>query len=137
MADCIFCKIIKGEIPCSKIYEDKDVLAFLDIMPITKGHTLVVPKKHSENIFDIGEKELYAVMKAVKKLAPAVKEAVSADGINIGINNNKAAGQLVPHAHVHIIPRKEGDGLKSWENRKYEKGELEEYHRKIVSFLKK
>lgn len=135
--DCIFCKIIKGEIPSSKIYEDENVFAFLDIGPITKGHTLVIPKQHSENIFDISEETLCSVMKVVKKLASVVKEATGSGGIVIGMNNNKVAGQEVPHVHFHIIPRKEGDGLKHWQNGKYDDGEMEEYHKKIVSFLNK
>jgi histidine triad (HIT) family protein len=135
--DCIFCRIIKGEIPSSKIFENEKVFAFLDIGPITKGHTLVVPKAHSENIFDIPEEDLCEVMKAAKKLSSAVKEATGSGGIVVGINNGKVAGQEVPHAHVHIIPRKEGDGLKHWVNGKYEDGEMAEYHQKIVSFLNK
>ncbi len=137
MDDCIFCKIVKGETPCSKVYETDKVLVFLDIAPITKGHTLVVPKSHSENIFDIPEGDLCELMKVAKKMSAVVKEATGSGGIVIGMNNNKVAGQLVPHSHVHIIPRKEGDGLVSWENGKYEEGEMEEYHKKIVSFLKK
>ena len=136
MKDCIFCKIIKGEIPSSKVYENDKVFAFLDIGPIAKGHTLVIPKAHSNNIFDIPEEDLCELMKAVKMLSGVVKKATGAGGIVIGMNNEKVAGQEVPHAHIHIIPRKEGDGLKHWQNGKYDEGEMEEYHKKIVSFLK-
>jgi len=112
MESCIFCKIVKGEIPCTKVYENSSVLAFLDVSPVNPGHILVVPKKHSETIIDADENSLCETMNAVKKLSNAVMKAVKADGINVSINNFKAAGQLVPHLHVHIIPRFENDGLK-------------------------
>ena len=103
--DCIFCKIIKGEIPCSKVYEDDKVFAFLDIAPITNGHTLVIPKNHSTNIYSIDPEDWKAVMDKVRELAPKIKEVMNAEGINIGMNNDPAAGQVVMHSHVHIIPR--------------------------------
>lgn len=137
MEDCLFCKIIKGEIPCSKIYEDENILAFLDIGPVNKGHTLIVPKKHSTNIFDIENEELMQIMKVVKKLAPAVKKAVNADGLNIAQNNGKAAGQIVMHTHTHIIPRYLDDGFKHWPNKKYDDGEIDIYKKKIEDFLNK
>jgi histidine triad (HIT) family protein len=112
--DCLFCKIIRGEIPSEKIYEDEYAFAFLDIHPINKGHTLVIPKVHAENMFDITAENFTALMKTVHRLAPIVKNAVSADGVNIGINNGRAAGQLVFHSHVHIIPRFTGDGFLHW-----------------------
>ena len=80
MSNCLFCKIVKGEVPCSKIYEDDDVLAFMDLYPINKGHVLVIPKKHAENIFDIEEKELDKVMRVVKKLSSAVKKVLRLEG---------------------------------------------------------
>jgi len=112
MGSCIFCKIIEGKIPCTKVYESSQVLAFLDMSPVNPGHTLVVPKKHSETIIDADEQTLCDLIKAIKKVSNAVMKAVKADGLNIGINNYKAAGQLVPHLHVHIMPRFENDGLK-------------------------
>ena len=114
MDDCLFCKIIEEDIPSAKIYEDKDTFAFLDINPVNPGHTLVVPKKHYRNIFDIPEETLCDMMQTAKKLAKAVKEATGSDGINIGISNEKAAGQEVFHIHIHIIPRFQGDGFKHW-----------------------
>ena len=119
--NCIFCKIIAGKIPCIKVYENSQVLAFLDISPVNPGHTLVMPKKHSETIIDCDENSLCETMKAAKKLSSAVMKAVKADGINISINNYRAAGQLVPHLHVHIMPRFENDGLKlDWPAKKVE-----------------
>ncbi len=125
MTDCIFCKIVKGEIPCQKVYEDKDVIAFLDIAPVNKGHTLVVPKHHCVNLLDMPEKDLVACAKVLQKVALAVKEGVKAEGINLGMNNEKAAGQYVFHAHFHIIPRFSHDGLKHWPNGKYSSGEAD------------
>ena len=106
-----------------KIYEDKDTFAFLDINPVNPGHTLVVPKKHSNNLFDMRDMEICAVMKTAKKLAGAIKEAVSADGINIEMNNDSAAGQIIFHAHLHIVPRFKGDGFKHWPGTPYKDGE--------------
>ena len=135
MDDCIFCKIIKGEIPSANLYEDDDVVAFLDIAPTQKGHTLVIPKNHYRNLFDMPEDEVKRLFAAVQKVAKGVKEAVGAEGINIGMNNEPASGQIVFHAHVHIIPRRNGDGLKSWPQSKYEEGEMQQFKEKIVKFL--
>jgi histidine triad (HIT) family protein len=133
--NCIFCKIIDGKIPCSKIYEDEMTFAFLDIMPVNKGHTLVVPKSHSKNMLEDEDKDLAACMTAVKKLAPAIIEATDADGFNLGVNTNKAAGQAVFHTHMHIIPRFENDGLKHWPGGKYEDTEIDDYKKKIIKNL--
>lgn len=109
--DCIFCKIIEGQIPSVKVYEDDTVVAFLDINPLSTGHTLVVPKTHADNIVEISEPDAIAVMKAVRIIAAAIKKGVQADGVNILQLNGKAAGQVVPHLHVHIIPRWFDDGI--------------------------
>ena len=135
MEDCIFCKIVKGEIPCSKVYEDENIFAFLDMAPVHKGHTLVIPKKHFETILDIPEQELKELILAVKKVAIAVEKGVDADGFVVTMSNKKAAGQVVPHAHFHIIPRFEDDGLKHWPKIEYKEGELEEYKNKIIHSL--
>jgi len=135
MEDCIFCKIIKGELPCSKLYEDDKVFAFLDIAPVNKGHALVIPKEHYETLMDIPDDILKEVSVIVKKIAEAVKKAVNADGISIGQSNYKAAGQLVPHIHFHIMPRFEDDGLKLWPQGKYKEGEMDSYREKIVEAL--
>jgi len=118
--DCIFCKIVKGEIPSSKVFETAEILAFLDIGPINKGHALVIPKAHYANLWEIPQElgqELLAAMQAVGK---AVMDATGADGLNVGMNNFEAAGQLVFHAHFHLVPRFEGDGFKLWPPGKYQ-----------------
>lgn len=108
--DCIFCKIRDGEIPSYKVYEDENVLAFLDITQGTEGHTLVIPKKHSRNVYDVDEETISNVFRVVPKLANALKEAFNPIGINI-VNNNDRPLQSVYHFHVHLIPRYENDGM--------------------------
>lgn len=135
MDECIFCKIIKGELPCSKLYENDKVFAFLDIGPVSKGHALVIPKEHHETILDTPDDILKEVSVIVKKVSAAVKKAVNADGISIGQSNYKAAGQVVPHIHFHIMPRFENDGLKLWPQGRYEEREMDSYKDKIVKFL--
>lgn len=114
MEDCIFCKVVSGELPSRKLYEDDQVIAFLDLFPSVEGHTLVVPKAHAENFFESGEEDLTAVMRAVRALAPKIEQAVGAQGLNISTNKGTVAGQSVFHTHVHILPRKEGDGRGLW-----------------------
>ncbi len=109
---CIFCKIINGEIPSKKIYEDEDVVAILDISQATKGHTLVLPKKHFDNILAIDEEYYTKVMNTARKLAKVITKAFNADGCNVLNNCGEAAGQSVMHFHVHVIPRYKGDDLK-------------------------
>ena len=108
----IFAKVLRGEIPCHKLYEDEDTFAFLDIMPRTEGHTLVITKEKARDFFDISPVALAKLMAVVQKLAPKIKEAMGADGVLIQQFNGAAAGQTVFHLHVHIIPRKEGEALK-------------------------
>jgi histidine triad (HIT) family protein len=110
--DNIFAKVLRGEIPCHKIYEDEDTLAFLDIMPRTEGHALVVTKEKARDLFDIKPEALGKLMAVVQKLAPKIKEAVAADGVLIQQFNGAAAGQTVFHLHIHIVPRNEGEALK-------------------------
>jgi len=128
---CIFCKIIAGEIPCYKVYENEDILAFLDIAPVNHGHTLVVPKKHFVNLEDIPEDELSKLINAVKKVGWAIKNGLGVSGYNVQVNNDPVAGQVVPHIHFHIVPRKEGDGLQLWPQGKYKEGEAERVLNKI------
>jgi len=118
--DCIFCKIIAGEIPSAKIYDHGGIYAFLDIAPVNKGHALVVPKKHYATLFDVPPdlgRELTTALQAVGR---AVMAATGATGLNVGMNNFEAAGQLVHHAHFHLIPRHAGDGLTLWTQHAYE-----------------
>jgi len=118
MTDCLFCKIVKGEVPSIKVYEDNEFLAFLDIVPINKGHTLVIPKKHSVNIYDTDDEILKKMGPLLKKLSLAIKKSTNADGINVSTNVEKAAGQVVFHLHFHIMPRFEEDGHKHWHGSK-------------------
>ena len=114
MNDCIFCKILSGQIPCDKLYEDETTFAFLDRGPVNPGHTLVIHKHHHTDIFDTPERDLCDIFATAKKMATAIMKATRCDGINIGMNNRPAAGQVVFHAHVHVIPRLLNDGLKHW-----------------------
>lgn len=135
MNDCLFCKIIKGDIPGAKVYEDDKVLAFLDIKPINPGHVLVAPKEHYANILDTPEEILSAVISAVKKIAPAVLTAVNAKGFNLGVNNGSDAGQLVPHLHFHIMPRHLDDGYRLWDGKAYANGEMDKIKTAIINNL--
>ena len=131
--DCIFCKIVKGEIPCQKIYEDEDFLAFLDIRPINKGHALLIPKEHHENLLDMPDE--LKVTPVLKKVARAVYEAMGASAFNIGMNNFSDAGQVVLHSHWHIIPRYPEDGLQHWPGHDVSSEELEEVQKRIKEKL--
>lgn len=122
MSDCIFCKIIDGSIPSTKVYEDENVYAFMDVFPLTKGHTLLIPKQHVQDLFEMPEdvaKNLYA---AAPKIANAIKAAFQPQGLNTVNNNGSFAGQTVFHYHLHFIPRyDETDGLKlMWETKQDE-----------------
>jgi len=136
MEDCLFCKIIKGEIPSAKVYEDEHTFAFLDIHPNNHGHTLVIPKEHHKNILDISEPALVSLFASVKKLSLAVFKGMDAQGITVQMNNERPAGQIIFHAHVHIIPRFEADGLHLWsKNVPYKDGEMEITAEKIKNAI--
>ena len=109
--DCIFCKIIKGEIPSFIVYEDDTFKVILDRFPATPGHALIIPKVHADDIFDLPEETAAKLYPLAKKIAAKIKEAVGAEGINIVQNNGEVAGQSVHHFHLHIIPRKSGDQI--------------------------
>ena len=110
--DCIFCKIINGEIPSAKVYENEDVLAFLDITQVTEGHTLVIPKKHKQNVYDLDNETAAKLFSAVPEIANALKTNFAPEGMNILNNNEAIAGQSVFHYHLHLIPRYgKGDGF--------------------------
>ncbi|MBS3162538.1 HIT family protein [Candidatus Woesearchaeota archaeon] len=120
MNDCIFCKIIKQEIPCYKVYEDSDCLAFLDINPMCKGHTVVIPKKHYALITEMEEKDLSSLMNGVQKVAKALMDY--GESVNIIQNNGPYAGQVINHVHIHVVPRNKDDGLHlgQWRTTKFE-----------------
>jgi ribonuclease HI len=131
MKDCLFCKIVNGEIPCYKVYEDEWTLAFLDISNDANGHTLVVPKTHAINVLDADEKTLSRVFNTVKKVSKHYKENCGFDGVNIISNCGESAEQSVLHLHVHIIPRKSGDGMQVFPNLPKNSESLEEICEKL------
>ena len=138
MEDCIFCRIIKNEIPCHKIYEDDNVMAILDIKPATKhgGHILVLPREHFNLITDVPDYLLMKIILVIKKLSKVLLKF--SEGLNILQNNKEAAGQSLPHAHFHLIPRFKGDNVRveKWDMNEYKPGEAEKVTSKIKSLLK-
>ena len=130
MHDCIFCKIAKGEIPSEKIYEDDNFLAFLDIGPVSDGHTLIIPKKHIVWMQEADDKTISGIFKLAKKLMLSLKRGLQCDYVNISV-----AGIDVPHFHVHLIPRYLNDGLLKWPTKKYKEGEMKEVAKKLISML--
>lgn len=116
---CLFCKIVAGEIPCARVYEDEAVLAFLDLNPISFGHTLVVPKGHYPTLLDFPAEEGEALLRALRLVASALHRELGTGGFNCIQNNFAPAGQMIFHAHWHLIPRHENDGLPDWPAGKY------------------
>lgn len=114
--DCIFCKIIDGVLPCHKVYEDDETLAFMDIFPLSPGHTLVVPKEHHPDLYAMPDHLTAAVMRTARRVALAMAQAIGPDGMNLFQANGPAAGQTVFHFHMHILPRRLGDGVISTEH---------------------
>lgn len=135
MSKELFLKIANKEIPSAGVYEDDDFYAFLDIRPTNPGHTLVIPKKPYKNIYEVPDDTLGSLMKVVKKVAIAVKQATNAEGINIVNNNDSAAGQIIFHYHIHIIPRFANDGLRHWPHREYGEEEMKNIQKKIKSAI--
>jgi histidine triad (HIT) family protein len=131
----IFAKILRGELPCFKIYEDDHVLSFLDIMPRSPGHTLVIPKAAARNILDITEDDYLHVARATRKLARVAMIAFNADGITVQQFNEAAGGQVVFHLHVHIMPRHDGVALLPPASRMEDKAVLEEHAAKLIAAL--
>ena len=132
----IFAKILRGELPCYKVYEDDKVLAFLDIMPRSPGHTLVLPKTPARNILDIGANDLVHVVTTAQRVAKAAMKAFSADGITIQQFNEPAGGQVVFHLHVHVMPRQDGIALLPPASRKEDVKVLEDNATKLIAALK-
>ena len=125
--DCVFCKIVAGEIPATKIYEDEVILAFLDIGPISDGHALVISKQHVEKLHECPAELLGQVGSYLGKIAKAVASGMNSEGYNVLCNNGRAAGQLVDHLHFHIIPRNAGDGVfRRWPSYEYPEGKIDE-----------
>ncbi|MEK7208215.1 MAG: HIT family protein [Patescibacteria group bacterium] len=131
MESCIFCKIIKGEIPSAKVYEDGKILAFLDINPVNHGHVLVIPKAHHPKMEETPDAVVADIFVTAKKLMPAVKKAVHADYVAVSV-----VGTDVPHFHVHLVPRREDDGLAGfWPTKKYGEKEMDAAAEKIRAAL--
>lgn len=134
--NCVFCKIVSGELPCYKIYENSDVLVFLDINPVNMGHCLVIPKKHFDNIYETPEDTLANMITVAKIASRAIKAAMKADGVNVTMNNDSMAGQVIFHSHMHVIPRFAGDGFGLWQSKgPYISGEAERTAEKIIHAL--
>ncbi len=131
--DCIFCKIVAGELPCTRVYEDDEILAFMDIGPIVKGHTLVIPRIHVDPLTNVPDPLLSKLVLAVRKVAGAVVKGLRADGFNITQANGAVAGQVVPHVHFHVIPRFANDKHHwNWNAKSYDsQQEMDEYAARI------
>lgn len=125
MSDCVFCSIVAGAIPADRVYEDEHTLAFLDIAPNAKGHTLVIPKRHVSNVQEAKAADVAAVMNTVQRVAPAILQTVGSEGFNLITNTGSVAGQVVFHWHMHLIPRFPNDGIHFWPERPYEPGEAQ------------
>jgi len=130
MKDCIFCKIIKKEIPCKKIYEDTKFLSFLDIQPVSHGHILIIPKEHVVWMQDANDEIISEIFKLSKKLMLAIKNGINCDYVQLAIS-----GTDIPHFHIHLIPRYLNDGLPEWPTKKYQNEESEEVLKKIIAEL--
>lgn len=136
MNDCIFCRIIAGQIPSTRLYDDDEVVAFMDIGQVNPGHVLVAPKKHAANLFELEEAQAAVVAKVCARIARALKAAFGPEGLSVYQANGKAAGQTVFHYHVHLVPRHEGDGMAlTWPVKNPPRDKLEEYAAKIRSRL--
>ncbi len=130
MENCIFCKIIKKEIPCDKIYENGNFLAFLDVQPVSFGHILIVPKKHIIWMQEADDLTISEIFKLTKKLMLAIKNSLKCDYVQVSI-----VGKDIPHFHIHLIPRYINDGLSNFPTKKYKDKESDEVVKKIISFI--
>jgi len=131
MAKCTFCQIVNNKMDSFKIYEDKNTVCLLDRNPISKGHSLIIPKKHFRNIFDIDKEDLKQTIIVVKKISNQLKEKLNAKGVNILHASGKVAQQSIFHFHIHLIPRYKNDKLDTWPKSCYKKSSLKEIYRKI------
>lgn len=133
---CVFCKIVAGEIPAARVFEDDDVLAFLDVGPLSKGHLLLIPKSHAATIDEMSADAVATLTRHLPRLARAVRQLVDAEGVNVLQNNGRCAGQSVDHVHFHLIPRVTGDGLGyRWNAGAYQADELERIRNDLSALL--
>jgi histidine triad (HIT) family protein len=137
--ECIFCKMVSKQIPVAVVYDDDAVLAFLDINPIAKGHTLVITKKHYETFLGVAQNDLKGLIEAIQKISVAIVKATGAEGFNVLQNSGEVAGQRIPHAHFHIVPRFKDDGVPigNEPRGKYEGNEIQELMNKIKNEIPK
>jgi histidine triad (HIT) family protein len=128
MSDCVFCRIVAGQIPSTRVHEDEHTLAFMDIGQVNPGHVLVAVKKHAANVFELEEPQAEAIACAIVKISKALKKAFEPEGLSVYQANGKAAGQTVFHYHVHLLPRHAGDGMELvWPVKNPPREKLEEY----------
>ena len=136
MSDCVFCKIVAGQIPSTRVYEDEHTLAFMDIGHVNPGHTLVAVKKHAANVFELDEAQAEAIARAIVKISRALKKTFEPEGLSVYQANGKAAGQTVFHYHVHLLPRHAGDGMElTWPVKNPPRETLEAHAAKIRAAL--
>lgn len=133
MEDCIFCKIVNGQIPSMKVYEDAHAIVFMDIAKDVDGHMVAIPKKHFKNILDCDEQTLHHLMDAVKSVSEHCVDSCGYEGINLLNASDESAGQSVPHFHIHMIPRKKGDGIDAWPDFKGSVHPIEETYQRLTS----
>lgn len=131
MSDCIFCKIVAGKIPCRKIYEDEKTLAFMDVANDVDGHILVIPKAHYKNILDCEPDVLNVVIRSVQKVSLHLTGRCGYDGVNLLNASDESAGQSVPHFHIHLIPRKQGDQIDAWPDFKGAKQDIDALYQRL------
>ncbi|MFA5185564.1 MAG: HIT family protein [Patescibacteria group bacterium] len=135
MNDCLFCKIITKDLPADVVYEDDKVLAILDINPVNPGHTLVMPKLHTRHLLDATEETVRELMAAAKKIAGAIAKGQEETAFNLEMNCGPIAGQVIPHLHLHVIPRFAEDGLRHWPGKSYAEGEAAKVAEKIKNSI--
>ncbi len=136
-SECVFCKIVAGQIPCYRVYEDPHTLAFLDIGPLAEGHLLIIPRTHSAMLADMDPDTMGHLARQFPRLARAVQQVTGAPAYNLLQNNGEIAGQAVHHVHFHIIPRQQGDGLGyRWPSSQYPPGRAEELQARVVESLR-
>jgi histidine triad (HIT) family protein len=126
MGDCIFCKILEGEIPSRTVREDEETFAFLDVNPLSRGHTLVIPKEHHARVSELPDSQRDALFERLGELGPTIERAVDADGMTVGINDGEAAGQEVPHVHGHLVPRFEDDGAGALHSLRWDRPDMDD-----------
>lgn len=138
MEDCIFCKIVKGDLPCFKVYEDDKVLAFEDINPVSQGHTLIIPKRHAENLWEIPEDDLAAIHVASKRVIAAIRKALNPVGVALVQLNGRGVNQVVMHYHLHLMPRSGNEHplpVTNWELKEGDMDSIREVSERIASAI--